>query len=265
MGSFDAPMLSSGRWEGGGRRCLAGQGRDDLAGDVALEATDDLAFAEAFGGAALDVGAGGCVVAHADDGDDIEGAAGGAVTAAAESVATGGAAAAGRLRGNAAELGEGGLAAEPFGVVAGGHVELAGQFDTDAEQLNKLGGGESDEVLDLPVECLDLLIEHFPAPGQVAQRGLDAGREETVGVVDERDQIVALGAQPQASVDEGAFGEHEQLVPQRRRSADHDAEQGVEGLGAGPHRAGPGDAQGADDLDEPGLGLGGCGSGLAEH
>jgi hypothetical protein len=47
-----------------------------------------------LGGASLDVGAGGCVVAHADDGDDVEGAVGGAVTAAAETVPAGGPAAA---------------------------------------------------------------------------------------------------------------------------------------------------------------------------
>jgi hypothetical protein len=42
----------------------------DFANDVALEAADDLAFVQAFVGSSLDVGAGGFVVSHADDGDD---------------------------------------------------------------------------------------------------------------------------------------------------------------------------------------------------
>jgi hypothetical protein len=62
----------------------------DPAGDIALEAADDLAFAESFGGAALDVVAGGLVVPHADDRNDVERAVGRSVTAAAESVTTGG-------------------------------------------------------------------------------------------------------------------------------------------------------------------------------
>src|SRR4029450_6454274 len=61
--------------QGGGLRSW--EGGVDLSGDVALEAADDLAFAEAFGGASLDVGAGGLVVADADDGDDVEGGGGG--------------------------------------------------------------------------------------------------------------------------------------------------------------------------------------------
>lgn len=54
----------------------------DLAGDVALEAADDLGLGQALGGAPLDVGAGGCVVAHADQHDAIEGGVGLAVAAA---------------------------------------------------------------------------------------------------------------------------------------------------------------------------------------
>lgn len=38
--------------------CWSGQGGVDLPGDVALETSDDLTFAAAFGGAAFDVGAG---------------------------------------------------------------------------------------------------------------------------------------------------------------------------------------------------------------
>src|SRR4029450_11739320 len=88
--------------QGGGLRSW--EGGVDLSGDVAVEAADDLAFAEAFGGASLDVGAGGLVVADADDGDDIESAVGGSVAAAAESVPAGGSSAAGRLGCDAAEF-----------------------------------------------------------------------------------------------------------------------------------------------------------------
>jgi hypothetical protein len=84
----------------------------DLSGDVALQTADDLAFAEAFGGAPFDVVAGGLVGAHADDGGDVEGAVSGAVAATAESVASGGPPAAGGLWRDAAELGEGGFVAD---------------------------------------------------------------------------------------------------------------------------------------------------------
>jgi hypothetical protein len=67
-------------WRGG---CRAWKVVVDLAGDVALRAADDFAFAESFGGAALDVVAGGLVMADADDGNDVERAVGGSVTAAA--------------------------------------------------------------------------------------------------------------------------------------------------------------------------------------
>ena len=106
---------SSGRWGWRGQE----QGVD-LAGDVALEAAQDLAFAEAFGGAALDVASGWLVVPQSGYRDDVEGAVGGAVAASAEPVAAAGRAAVRRLRCDAAQLGEGGLASEPLGVVAGG-------------------------------------------------------------------------------------------------------------------------------------------------
>jgi hypothetical protein len=106
-------------WRGFGDGC-AGQVVVDLSGDVALEAADDLAFAESLGGAAFDVVAGGLVVAYADDGDDVEGAVGGSVAAAAESVTTAGASAAGGLGRDSTELGECGLALDALGVVADG-------------------------------------------------------------------------------------------------------------------------------------------------
>ena len=152
--------------------CGRGQVGVDLPGDVALEAADDLAFAEAFGGASFDVVAGGLVVAHPDDGDDVEGAVRGPVSAAAEAVTAGGSAAAGGLRGDAAELGEGCLVADAFGVVAGGDQELAGDLDADAVRARGARARLArTQCVDLPVECLDLArpVPSSGGPGRAAR------------------------------------------------------------------------------------------------
>ena len=60
-----------------------------LAGDVALERADDLAFGAALGGAALDVGAGAGVVDHAHHDDAPERVICAAVATAVESLAGG--------------------------------------------------------------------------------------------------------------------------------------------------------------------------------
>src|SRR5580693_8072395 len=83
--------------DGGGERrsrlCGVGEvgleGVVDLAGDVALEAAHDLALGFAFGGAALDVGAGALAVAQAADGDEVKRSVGLAVAAVVEAVAGG--------------------------------------------------------------------------------------------------------------------------------------------------------------------------------
>jgi len=137
----------------------------DLAGDVALEAADDFALGQAFGGAALDVVAGGLVVPNADDRDDVERAVGCSVAAAAESVTTGGASAAGWLGCDAAEFGEGCLGVDSVCVVAGCDQELPGEFDTDAVEFDEFGCSCSDQGFDLLVEVLDLGIEALPAAG----------------------------------------------------------------------------------------------------
>lgn len=69
-------------------RGVLGQAGLDLSSDESLQAADDLSFAEAFRGAALDIDAGGFVSTHPDDRDDEERAVRGAVTASAESVAS---------------------------------------------------------------------------------------------------------------------------------------------------------------------------------
>jgi hypothetical protein len=47
------------------------EGVEDLAGAVALEAPHDFALGLAFGGSALDVGAGALAVAQPADGDEV--------------------------------------------------------------------------------------------------------------------------------------------------------------------------------------------------
>lgn len=123
----------------------------DFPGDVALQAADDLAFAQAFGGAPLDVVAGRLVATHPDDRDDVEGTVCGAVAAAAEPVSAAGASAAGRLGRDAAELGEGGFVADAFGVVARGDEELASDLDADTVQFDQFGCRRVDQGVDLLV------------------------------------------------------------------------------------------------------------------
>src|SRR5712692_5356306 len=66
--------------------CLRERGVD-LAGDVALQAADDLALGLALAGAPRDVLSGRLVPAHADEDDAVEGGVGLAVAAAVEPVA----------------------------------------------------------------------------------------------------------------------------------------------------------------------------------
>src|SRR5947207_8720861 len=97
----------------------AAEGVVDLAGDVALEAADDLFPGLALGGAPGRVGLGARVVGQAGHGDRPQRGVGLPVAAAVEPVAellAGG----GIDRAGAAQRGEAGLAADPAGVVAGG-------------------------------------------------------------------------------------------------------------------------------------------------
>src|SRR5580693_10485147 len=88
----------------------------DLAGDVTLEAADDLFLGQAFFGAAFDVGAGGGMGAHPGDRDPPQGVVGLAVAAGVEAVAGDLAGGCGD-RGDRAQVRPGGLGAEPLGVV----------------------------------------------------------------------------------------------------------------------------------------------------
>src|SRR6266516_4801264 len=123
---------------------VGAEGVVDLAGDVALEAADDLFLAEAFGDAALGVGAGASAVAQPADSDQVEGTVGLAIAAAVEPV-SGGAAGGGGDRAGAAEVGEGGLAAQPFDVLAGADEQLAAVLGGDAEQAGRPWRGAGDQ------------------------------------------------------------------------------------------------------------------------
>src|SRR6266496_1561519 len=147
----------------------------DLAADVAFEAALDLAFALALAGAAVDVGPGRLVVAHADEDDAVECGVGLAVAAPVEPVAVC-LARGGVDRGGAAEHREGGLGAEPFGVVAGGDQERAGGVGADAERLDEPRRGSSGELSQLSVEAGDLGFECLVAAGEVSECALAGGQ-----------------------------------------------------------------------------------------
>lgn len=106
-----------------GRRAELGEvgaeGVVELAGDVAVEAADDLGFGQALGGATVGVGAGASAVAQPTDGDQVECTVGLAITAPVEPVsarASGG----GGDRACATEAGEGAIVGEPLDVLTGG-------------------------------------------------------------------------------------------------------------------------------------------------
>src|SRR5215212_4932013 len=121
------------------------EGVVDLAGEVALDAADDLGFGQALFGPPFDIGAGAGTEPHPDDHGQVQGPVGVAVPAAVQPVPAG-LARAGRDGGDPAQVGEGGLAAEPLGVLAGGCQQLAGVVVADREQLQEPGSGPTDEV-----------------------------------------------------------------------------------------------------------------------
>src|SRR5207244_7389319 len=112
---------------------VGAEGVVELAGDVALEAADDLGFGQALGGATVGVGARASAVAEPADGDQVECTVGLAVAAAVEPVSAR-ASRGGGERTRAAEAGEGAVVGEPLDVLAGGDKELAGVLGGDAEQ-----------------------------------------------------------------------------------------------------------------------------------
>src|SRR5260221_10663267 len=83
------PISGSGRPRSQGSVSGGAQAGIDLAGDVALEAADDLGLGQALGGAPLDVGAGRGVGAHPGDDDPPQGVIGLAIAAGVEAGAGG--------------------------------------------------------------------------------------------------------------------------------------------------------------------------------
>src|SRR6516165_8153569 len=77
-------QAAPGAWASAGAWAQVGV---DLAGDVTLEAADDLFLSQALFAAPGDVGAGGRVGAHPGDDDPVQGVVGLAVTAGVEPVA----------------------------------------------------------------------------------------------------------------------------------------------------------------------------------
>jgi len=92
------------------------------------------------------------VVAHADDGDDVERAVRGSVAAATEPVTPGCAADAGGLWRDSAEFGEGPFIGDSVRVVAGGDQELSGDFDSDSMEFDQGRCRRADEGRDLGAE-----------------------------------------------------------------------------------------------------------------
>jgi hypothetical protein len=132
-----------------GRRWRAGEVGVDLAGDVALQAAQDVEFGEAVFGPPLDRGPGRWVAVHADQGDAPQGVVGPPVTGPVEPVAVG--AARGRGDGcGTAQVGEGGLGAQPLGVVAGGNQQLAGGVDPDPGRASRVGATAATRVCSWP-------------------------------------------------------------------------------------------------------------------
>lgn len=111
----------------------------DLARDVAFEASHDFEFALALAGFPGDVVAGGPVVAHAHQGDVMQGPVALPAAAPVEPMPVGLAAGRGQRAGSA-KLGERGLASDAFGVVARDGGELGGGDGTHAVDVEQRPG-----------------------------------------------------------------------------------------------------------------------------
>src|SRR4051794_3936144 len=112
-----SPLICEGLLSSGGRHG-AGELSEELAGDVGLEAAEDLAVGLAFGAAAVGVGLGGGVEAQAAAGDGVQGAVEAPVAAAVEPVPDGAPAAGGQRTGTG-ERGEGRFGVDPARVGEG--------------------------------------------------------------------------------------------------------------------------------------------------
>src|SRR4028119_1069669 len=130
-----------------GRMRLARRGWEssvDLAGEVALEAADDLALRQALGGAAGDVVDRRLVPASSNDDGAVEGGVGLSVALAIQTVAAVGPSGVGGDGAGAAQMGEGcpdQLQADAVGVVPGGDQHLGGDGAAHPDQREQAPGG----------------------------------------------------------------------------------------------------------------------------
>ncbi len=124
-----------GSWRGSAAGAQMGV---DLAGDVPLEAADDLLLGQAFLWAPGGVGAGGGAGAHPGDHDPPQGMVGLAVPARIEAVPTD-LPGRGRDRRGPAQVRPGGLAAQPPGVVPGGGERQGRGVRADAVKAEQAG------------------------------------------------------------------------------------------------------------------------------
>ena len=147
----------------------------DLSRKEAFQASDDLAFGPAIGGASGDVVAGWLVESHADDDGSIEGGVGVSVTAPIEPMPAGGSPGRGRDRTGATQLRERGFGANPVGVIAEEDQHLGRGACADPEALTKRGRRLGREAHEVPVVRRDFLVEGDPAAGECPEGVLGGG------------------------------------------------------------------------------------------
>ena len=109
----------------------------DLSRKEAFQASDDLAFGPAIGGASGDVVAGWLVESHADDDGSIEGGVGVSVTAPIEPMPAGASPGRGRDRTGATQLRERGFGANPVRVIAEDDQQLGRGVGAHTEALTE--------------------------------------------------------------------------------------------------------------------------------
>ena len=152
--------------------CGSGAGSQvgvDLAGDVALQAADDLLLRQPFRSAPPDVGASGPVGAHPGDHDPPQGMVCFAVPAAVEPVPAGLPRGRGDRR-DGAHMRPGSLTAQPLRVVPGRDQQQGGGVRADAAAAEQTRRADSDERDDQLVQPTDLGIEELHPPAELAQR-----------------------------------------------------------------------------------------------
>src|SRR3954463_9431791 len=116
-----------------------GDEREDLAGDVALDAADRLELGVAFGNALGDIGLGSGVRPEPANGDDVQRAVRRSVAASVQAMA-GGSTRGGGDRTDAAQGREAGFGTQAFGVVAGREQQLRGRGVADRVPGHQLRG-----------------------------------------------------------------------------------------------------------------------------